>query len=240
MKSIRDIDITAKIKASGRPLPISNEEYERLKAENFARIAQQERQQFKPDYKRIGIHENEAGLSWSAVRPEISDGMKALAVVKPMYERGWGMVFMWGTYGQAKTLIGKILAATAFRDGKTVAYANVLEALDDIRLAFDEDEHKTTELIRRMEWWSNRDVLFLDELDKANETAWAKERLFQLLDKRYQRAVREEALTVIASNKSSDELDGYLKSRLYDARIGKVVYLNGNDARKVMPNGIKY
>jgi DNA replication protein DnaC len=112
--------------------------------------------------------------------------------------------------------------------------------LDDIRLAFDSDEHKTTELIRRMEWWSNRDVLFLDELDKSNDTPWAQERMFQLLDQRYQRAVREEALTVIASNKSTDALDGYLKSRLYDVRVGQVVYLNGTDARKVMPNGIKY
>lgn len=233
-------DITEKIKASGRARPISHEEYERLKAENWRRIYQEEAQQFKPDYKRIGIRENEASLTWNAVRPDISDGMKALAAVKPMYERGWGMLFMWGTYGQAKTLLGKIITATAFRDGKTAAYANVLEALDDIRLAFDEDDHKTTELIRRVEWWANRDVLFLDELDKANETPWAKERLFQLLDKRYQRAVREESLTVIASNKSSDELDGYLKSRLYDVRVGQVVYLNGNDARKVMPNGIKY
>jgi len=238
MKSIGDI--TEKIKASGRPLPISEEEYERLKAKKWAEVARQEAQQFKPDYKRIGIRENEAGLTWSAVRPDISDGMKALEVVKPMYERGWGMVFMWGTYGQAKTLLGKIITATAYRDGKTAAYANVLEALDDIRLAFDEDDHKTTELIRRVEWWANRDVLFLDELDKVNETSWAKERLYQLLDKRYQRAVREESLTVIASNKSSDELDGYLNSRLYDVRIGKVVYLNGTDARKVMPNGIKY
>jgi DNA replication protein DnaC len=238
MKSIGDI--SAKLKASPYYQRISDEEYERLKAENWARVTQQEAQQVKPDYKRIGIREDEATLTWMAVRPDISDGMKALAAVKPMYERGWGVVFLWGTWGQAKTLIGKILTATAFRDGKTAAYANVSTMLDDIRLAFDSDEHKTTELIRRMEWWSNRDVLFLDELDKSNDTPWAQERMFQLLDQRYQRAVREEALTVIASNKSTDALDGYLKSRLYDVRVGQVVYLNGTDARKVMPNGIKY
>lgn len=239
VKTIKDIDLSSKIAASGRPR-ISPEEYERLKAENWQRVAQTEAQSYKPDYKRIGIREDESILTWSAIRPDVSDGMKALAAVKPMYERGWGMVFLWGTYGQAKTLIGKILTATAFRDGKRPAYANVSAMLDDIRLAFDADEHKTTELIRRMEWWSSRDVLFLDELDKANDTSWASERMFQLLDQRYQRAIREEALTVIASNKSTDELDGYLKSRLYDVRIGRVVYLNGNDARNIMPSGIKY
>lgn len=232
--------ITNKIKASGRPLPISEEEYERLKRKQFERLAQEEAANFKPDLSRLGLREDETLLTWEAIKPGVSDGMKALEAVKPKYEQGWGMVFLWGTYGQAKTLIGKILTATAFRDGKRAAYANVSSVLDDVRLAFDEQEHKTTELLRRMEFWIGRDVLFLDELDKSNDTPWAQERMFQLLDQRYTRAVREEALTVIASNRSNDALDGYLKSRLADRRLGPVVHLNGHDGRQVMPEGYKY
>ena len=77
-------------------------------------------------------------------------------------------------------------------------------------------------------------------MDKCNDTPWAQERVFQLMDQRYMRAIREEALTVIASNRSDDELDGYLKSRLRDRRLGPVVYLNGNDARAVMPEQYKF
>jgi DNA replication protein DnaC len=194
----------------------------------------------KPDYSRIGLREDELGLSWAAIKPNISDGAKALKAVQPAYTRGWGMVFLWGSWGQAKTLIGKVLTATATREHKRAAYANVSNVLDDIRLAFDEQEHKTTELLRRIDWWISRDVLFLDELDKSNDTPWAQERLFQLLDQRYMRAVREEALTVIASNKSTDALDGYLKSRLSDRRLGPVVYLNGPDGRQVMPDGYHF
>ena len=195
--------------------------------------------QHKPDYSRMGLQEDELGKTWSAMRPDISDGMKALGAVRPAYEQGWGMVFLWGTWGQGKTILGKILTATALRDHKSAAYANVSTVLDDIRLSFDAD-HQSTELLRRVEWWISRDVLFLDELDKVNGTSWAESTIFTLLDRRYARAIREEALTVIASNKSNEGLDGYLKSRLNDRRLGPVVYLNGADGRAVMPDGYHF
>jgi DNA replication protein DnaC len=91
-----------------------------------------------------------------------------------------------------------------------------------------------------MEWWNSRQILFLDELDKVNDTAWAQEQMFSLLDRRYQMAVREEALTIIASNSSTDALDGYLKSRLHDRRIGQVVHLDGKDGRQVVPDEWKF
>jgi DNA replication protein DnaC len=197
-------------------------------------------EQSKPDYSRMGMKEDELGLDWSAIKPGISDGKVGMDAVRPKYMQGYGMVFLWGTWGQGKTLIGKILTASALRDGKTAAYANMSAVLDDIRLAFDSQERKTTELIRRMDWWTSRDVLFLDELDKCNSTEWAKERMFELLDQRYTRAIREEALTVVASNSKVDELDEYLQSRLKDRRLGPVVYMHGKDARQVMPEGYRF
>lgn len=243
MKTLSDETFSLRdhIQASGRPyVPLTDEEYERLKREKFRESAMLEAQKVKIDYERIGIHESEASLTWSAVKPGVSDGWKGLEAVKPAYERGWGVVFLWGSWGQAKTLLGKILTATALRDGKRTAYANMSGVLNNIRLAFDERENKTTELLRRMDWWLERDVLFLDELDKANSTPWAQEQIFILLDRRYQMAVREEALTVIASNSSTDALDGYLKSRLHDRRVGQVVYLNGKDGRTVVPDEWRY
>jgi DNA replication protein DnaC len=229
--------LVEKMQKSGRYRPVCEDEYRRLQREASARLEQKEQAEYKPDYKRIGMTELEMSLTWDYVKPNLSDGMKAVQAVRPAYARGFGMVFLWGAWGQAKTLVGKILTATAFRDGKTAAYANMLAVLDDIRLAFDNDEHKTTELIRRMDWWVGRDVLFIDEIDKTNTTPWASERIFELIDRRYQRAIREEALTVIASNKSDGALDGYVRSRLHDNRVGRIVELSGPDARKVMPNG---
>jgi DNA replication protein DnaC len=228
-----------KLKASDRYRPVTNEEYEDLKLRQFIQLDQRAQESYKPDYTRIGIQEDERHLDWTAIKPGISDGEAGMLAVKPKYQQGHGMVFLWGSWGQGKTLIGKILTATALREGKRAAYANVSAVLDDIRLAFDEQEHKTTELLRRMDWWISRDVLFLDEIDKSNDTPWAKERMFQLLDQRYTRAVREEALTVIASNSKVDALDEYLQSRLKDRRLGPVVYMHGRDARQVMPQGVR-
>jgi DNA replication protein DnaC len=232
--------IRAKIKASGRPLPTSEGEYRALQRTESQRLIKAEVEQYKPDYSRMGILESDLSLTWDSIKEGYSDGYKARDVVKAQFERGWGIVFLWGNYGQAKTLLGKIMTVQAYRAGKRTAYANMSGVLDDIRLAFDERENKTTELLRRMEWWKERDILFIDELDKSNSTEWAQERLFQLLDYRYMQAIREQALTVIASNKSDDELDGYLKSRLNDRRVGPVIHLNGLDGRQVMPDGWRF
>lgn len=228
-------------KMRGKGLPrLSPQEYAAMVAENMRKLDEREAEQNRPDYPRIGISESDLSLTWEFIKSDVSDGAKAMKVVKEAYQRGWGMVFLWGTYGQAKTLVGKILTVQAFKTGKRAAYANMSAVLDDIRLAFDEQEHKTTELIRRMEWWMTRDVLFLDEIDRCNNTPWAQERMFQLLDGRYTRAIREEALTVLASNKSTGELDGYIKSRLQDRRLGPILFLNGIDGRTTVPDGWKF
>ena len=226
-------------KMASRSRPVSDEEYRQWVETNHAKIMREEFTAHKPDLSSIGLSESELSLDWCNVQAGISDGMKAVAALQPIYERGYGLVFLWGGWGQGKTLIGKILVAKAYQAGKRVAYANFLEALDNIRQAFDEQEHKTTELIRRIDWWTSRDVLFLDEFDKCNDTPWAVERKFQIVDRCYQRAIREEALTVIASNRGDDEVDGYIRSRLRDSRLGPVIYLNGPDARKAMPKGYK-
>jgi len=232
--------LRAKLQASERYVPITEEEYHALQVRQFCELDRRAQENFRPDLSRLGLHESELQLTWKAVKPGVSDGDKARVEVEERYRQGYGMIFLSGTYGQGKTLIGKILIATAHRDGKRAAYANVSAVLDDIRLAFDEPEHKTTELLRRMEFWSNRDALFLDELDKANDTAWAQERIFELLDKRYTLAIREEALTVIASNGDTGALSGYLKSRLHDRRFGGILHLNGADGRQSAPDGWKF
>lgn len=194
---------------------------------------------------RVGLTPDELrNLSWDLVKKGVNQADRACEVTRWAYMSGHGMVFMYGGYGQGKSLVLKIAVATALNDGKRAAYANLAGVLDDIRIAYDERENKMTELVRRMEWWTSLDVLAIDELDKVGQTEWARERIFQLLDARYQRAVRQEALTVIAANyQSTDELSGYLKSRIEDNRFvanGYVIQLKGTDGRKSMPKNWKY
>lgn len=194
---------------------------------------------------RVGLTSDEVrNLTWNLVKSGVNQADQACEITKRAYISGHGMVFMYGGYGQGKSLLLKIAVATALNDGKRAAYANLAGVLDDIRIAYDERENKMTELVRRMEWWTSLDVLAIDELDKVGQTEWARERIFQLLDARYQRAVRQDALTVIAANyQSTDELSGYLKSRIEDNRFvanGYVIHLRGTDGRKSMPKNWKY
>lgn len=194
---------------------------------------------------RIGLTVDELRhLSWSMVRRGVNQADRACEATQRAYMSGHGLVFLYGGFGQGKSLVLKIAVATALNEGKRAAYANLAGVLDDIRSAYDERENKMAELVRRMEWWMSLDVLAIDELDKVGQTDWARERIFQLLDERYQRAVRQEALTVIAANHQSlDDLSGYLRSRIEDNRFaanGYLINLKGADGRKSMPKNWKY
>ena len=206
-----------------------------------------------PCPKRMKAHlaENGAGgldadevreLSWDKVYDGISHGHRARDAGMELFEKGYGLLFLYGSYGQGKTLVLKIGVASALRKGIPAAYANMSGILDDIRSAFDATESRGTELSRRMDKWMGVDVLAIDELDKANQTQWAREKIHQLLDLRYTRAVRQEAITMVAANlgEGFDSLDGYLASRLRDNRVGTLVQLNGPDGRTVIKEGWRW
>lgn len=197
---------------------------------------------------RLGLQPDEIdGYHWGLVRPGISDGDKGRNAARRAYELGHGLVMLYGTFGQAKTLTLKIAVAQALRDGKSAAYANMSAIIDDLLMAYDEESHRQTELLRRMDFWKSLPILAIDELDKVNATPWARQRIHQLLDHRYMLAIRMQALTVLAANTSPerglDDLDGYLVSRLRDSRFadaGMLVELNGPDGRAAMPQGYKF
>jgi DNA replication protein DnaC len=188
----------------------------------------------------IGLHPDELSLDWSAINPGINDAHKAAKIIREAVTRGYGLIFLWGSWGQAKTLLGKILVARAHANHRRAMYSNFRDAMDDIMRAFDAQDAKTTALLDKIDWWTNRDVLVLDEFDKCNDTPWIQERKFQIVDRCYQRAIREEALTMIASNRGDDDVDGYIRSRLQDRRVGPVIYLNGQDGRRLMPDGWRH
>jgi hypothetical protein len=190
-------------------------------------------------------------LDWSLILPNISDGMKAMAFVKPAVARGFGMGIMLGKWGQAKTLLMKIAVAQFIREGKTAHYIKLTTLMDDIRTAYDEKENKMTALVTKIREWQSLDLLCLDEIDKDAGTEWAETRLFDLVDERWVLAIREQALTLFATNYASpNEIPGYLRSRIEDNRFAMIdkdgksasfcVYLNGSDGRKSMQTGRKY
>jgi DNA replication protein DnaC len=64
-------------------------------------------------------------------------------------------------------------------------------------------------------------VLILDDLGTQNATSWAQEKLFQILNHRY----NSQLPTIVTTNLSVDRLDERLRMRLTDPAIARVYYV---------------
>ena len=144
----------------------------------------------------------------------------SMILLRSMLSERRGFVLISGPYGTGKT---HMLAATVNHARKSnipSVYMNAEELLDHLRRTYALDADVSFDgLWHRV---SNATVLCLDELGRENPTPWARAKLFELLDDRYERATvggaRERVLTVIATNLGIAQLDGYLRSRILDVR----------------------
>lgn len=177
-------------------------------------------------------------LRWDAIQAiEGQDAWRAAQAVRGVLQRGYGWVYLYGSHGQAKSLILQVAVAESLKANKMAAYANMVEVIHHIRMAFDE-RNPNQEAHERLEWWANLPILALDEFDRFNKTSFAEASQFQLMDKRNRQALREEGVTLIASNQAPEELDGYYQSRINDGRF-TVIPLYGTDGRRMMTRGQK-
>ena len=66
---------------------------------------------------------------------------RAQEATQTAYRAGHGLVYLYGGFGQGKSLILKIAVTAAVTEGKRAAYANLAGVPDDIRSAYDEREY---------------------------------------------------------------------------------------------------
>ena len=139
-----------------------------------------------------------------------------------------GFTTFYGDYGTGKTMLLKALVNGFRITGITSSYIRMADCLAEVREQFDSGA-KAAEII--LEKYQNIKVLAIDEIDRVNWTAWAKEAAFRILDERYEKKYIQ--LTILATNKSPDEFPeelGYLVSRM---RSGDIVKLEGDDMRVI-------
>lgn len=176
-------------------------------------------------------------LDWDYILP-MGLAPQAAAQVKQVLDRGWGMVYLYGNHGQAKSLILKISIAWALRSGRLAAYANMADVIAHLQRAFDQD-NPNSESENRLEWWQTLPILALDEFDRINPTKWATSAQFRLIDQRYVQAIRQESVTLVASNQAPENLDSYYRSRFSDGRF-IALPLYAQDARPYMTGQDKF
>ena len=128
--------------------------------------------------------------------------------------RGW--LVLAGPSGCGKTHLAVAIANERIRLGYPTLFQGISDLLDHLRSAFNPNsELAYDELFERVR---NAALLILDDLGTQASTSWAKEKLDQLLNHRF----NQELPTVITTSQPIGELDDRIRTRLTDPRLSHV------------------
>jgi DNA replication protein DnaC len=130
-----------------------------------------------------------------------------------------------GVPGCGKTHLAAAIANHQLRAGRPVFFTVVPDLLDHLRSTFSPESKMTYDEV--FEKVKTSPLLILDDLGTESSTPWAQEKLYQILNYRY----NSNMPTVITSSCSLDEIEGRLSSRLVDPKISNVMAIRAPDYR---------
>jgi DNA replication protein DnaC len=137
--------------------------------------------------------------------------------------KGWLIFF--GGYGCGKTHLAAAIANQAVERGQAVLFVVVPDLLDYLRATFG--PNSPVGFDERFEEVRSAPLLVLDDLGTQSSTAWAQEKLFQILNYRYNARLP----TVITSNQSLEEIDVRIRSRMMDSNLVVIMPITAPDFR---------
>jgi len=140
-----------------------------------------------------------------------------------VHPSGW-LVFV-GAYGCGKTHLAAAIANSRVERQLPVLFVVVPDLLDYLRASYAPDSPVTYD--ERFDQVRNIEMLILDDLGTQSTTPWAAEKLYQILNYRY----NAELPTVITMNQSIEDLDPRLASRLRDQNLVHIIPIYASDHR---------
>ena len=134
--------------------------------------------------------------------------------------RGW-LVFSGGS-GSGKTHLAAAIANERIARGQAALFMVVPDLLDHLRASYDAtlDELGYEQIFDQVR---NAPLLILDDIDASAGTPWAREKLFQIVNHRY----NAELPTVYTTSQRPAQLDDRLSTRLTDSALSRVLVLEG-------------
>jgi DNA replication protein DnaC len=117
-----------------------------------------------------------------------------------------------GKYGSGKTHLAAAIANYRQMLNEEVMFITVPDLMDYLRTTYGSDADVSFN--HRFQKVRNVPLLVLDDLGTENPSAWAKEKLFQIIDYRYVARIP----TVITTGKTIEDIDERLRVRLLDSR----------------------
>ncbi len=148
---------------------------------------------------------------------------------------GW-LVFQ-GDNGCGKTHLAAAIVNYRYQQKKPALFIVVPDFLDHLRSTFSPESKISYD--RLFESVKETPLLVLDDVGQQTTTAWAREKLYQVINYRY----NYELPTVITTNCSTDEIDSSISSRFVDPKISTFFnivapdYWAGRSSQKKAPRG---
>jgi DNA replication protein DnaC len=154
---------------------------------------------------------------------ELKSLQKALKVAHAFAEKPKGWLVLEGTYGSGKTHLAAAIANYRAGLGDPPLFVMVPDLLDHLRAAFS--PNSGTSYDRRFDEVRMAPLLVLDDLGSQSATPWAKEKLHQLLNYRYN-AELPTVFTVAKESLEQHQVDERIITRMLDERLCEYIIIN--------------
>ncbi len=141
---------------------------------------------------------------------------KAFRSAHEFAEKPNGWIVFLGTYGTGKTHLAASIGNYRLALGESPMFVVVPDLLDHLRSTFSPTS--STSYDKLFEEVRTCPLLILDDLGTQSATPWAKEKLYQIFNYRY----NAELPTVITSSMLFDDIDPRIRSRMLDRRLCEI------------------
>lgn len=141
---------------------------------------------------------------------------RALELAREYAANPQGWLILMGPYGCGKTHLAAAIANAQKMQGAEVLFVTVPDLLDHLRAAFAPNSHMPYD--RRFAEVKNAQLLVLDDLGTKSATPWAREKLYQLFNYRYNARLP----TVITTSEELEDIDPRIATRMRDRRLCRI------------------
>jgi DNA replication protein DnaC len=164
----------------------------------------------------LGLHLDKTFASFVVDRTDLDDVARdnlyrVCQAAQEFAQEPHDWLVLTGDYGSGKTHLAAAIANYQVSQRQAALFVVVPDLLDHLRATFNPQSTLTYDKL--FEQVRRAPLLILDDLGTESATNWAREKLYQLLNHRYNARLP----TVITTSQEIDEIDPRIRSRMFDA-----------------------